>query len=80
MSFEHRIFDDAGFGIADSDARTPTVNVLLSRLNLMTARRVDQVAGLREWLREHQASASLVRSIERKGYSEALDELRQIAG
>lgn len=76
MSFEHRLFDDEGFAPAGTPEIIPVVSILLDRLDLASSTRAEQVDGIRAWLRENTPSATLVRNIERKGYSEALDELR----
>lgn len=80
MSFEHRLFDDEGFAPAGTPEVIPIVDILLERLRLEDADRADQVVGIRDWLRLNKPSTSLVRDIEETGYSEALNELRAVAG
>lgn len=78
MSFEHRLFDDVGFGAAEGPEVIPVVSILLERLQLEDADPASQVEGIREWLRLNVATPSLLRSIERKGYSAALTDTDEL--
>ena len=80
MSFGHRLHDGEGFVQVETPEVIPIVDILLERLDLESSERGEQIAGIRAWLRSHQPSRSLIRDLDRQGYSAALDEVRSVRG
>ena len=73
MSFKDRMWDDEGFTCPPPPSM-PTVLAQLVRLGLYDAPREQQIAGMREWLRDHTPTPSLRADLEQE-MPEALGRL-----
>ncbi len=69
-----RLYDDSIFIPNDQPRPAPnSLGQLFAELHLSTADETSRRDGLHQWLRRNQPSASLQRSIRRRGYGDVLD-------
>jgi hypothetical protein len=74
MEINERFYDESAFLPIGSPMPEPnTTGGLLNRLKLGSADHVSQSIGIAEWLRSHTPSASLVRSLRRRGFGDLVD-------
>lgn len=73
MGIGHRLWDDKAIVKSDDALAQPQIaQALLNRLGLLTETKSAQTEAIASWLETHKASATLLRSIERDGFADAI--------
>lgn len=75
MAINERFYDDSAFLPIGSPMPPPyTAGSLLQRLRLLLAERDEQIAGIRDWLKTNEPTDGLVKSLQRRGFGDALTD------